>query len=585
MIKKSKGNFFYEVIIIVLTIFLIWAILYPGKVWKKQENLQKICRSRMEALQQFEYQYFNNYQTYTDSIPKLMENVLNDSTALSRLDSVLNWDMIITKDKLKNLVLQKNLPEDLNKLIMIKLEVGKPLLNLFIWDSLQYRLAYEFKQFISKPDSLRDDEIIDSSVKWNKLLSRGKILDILEDKAPSENIRLYSIRQYRRNKPLSETQYWNQYRSYFHEELKNTIKNTLRKDIWTGEEGKDRDKWEEVMRPQWIMQLDTLSTVKKDSIIEKQKTILWSKRKELIWKEDHNKLWKKEGDKWLEENSEVWKRILDKKWRLERKKKWLETKLTALPDSSQESFKAQKDSLWKTIVDSLKEKEYEQWLADNKNIVKTIKKELFESDTRLTWEENAYREWIANKEKNTEEFWQEIKDLMWKQEKDILWKNEEDKLEIRNFSLKKLDASVHWINILGKEKIVDIVNNLDLPNNEKLWMKIDNAVPKSKSVLYDLGVAALFSNTLLKSVRTCPVVKEDYLVSYVDTTIPPQFEIKCPIIDTTKTKKIMIINPVSKDTTYKKLNISFFEKVFGGRKIHNHGKVNHSKTNWEQKGL
>ncbi|MFO7889030.1 MAG: hypothetical protein R6V04_01700 [bacterium] len=582
MIKKSKGSFIFELIIVILIVVLIWAILYPKKVWEKQENLQSICRSRLEALQQYEYQYYSNYRTYSDSIPKLIQNVLDDSTALARLDSVLQWDTITEKDKLKDFVMQKNLPEDLRNLILTRLESGLSLHNLSKWDSLQYKLVYELQEYISSPDSVRDDEVINESVEWRELLSRNKIINILEEQATSTFMRRYSVREFRRNKDLTGTRYWDQYAPYFQEELKTTVNYALKQDIWTGEEGKDRDSWEQATRPRWTEQFDTLSQTKKDSIIDEQKKVLWGNRKELRWKEDRKRLWRKEGEEWLEENSEVWKRILDKRWRLERKKEWLENKLTEVPDTLQESFKAQKDSLWKTIVDSLKEEEYQEWLAHNADYVDDVKKDLFESDRRLTWEDEAYQEWIAEKEQNREEFWKQIKELMWKKEKDILWEKEQEKLKKKDSALKKLNDSVKWINIFGNEKIVNMVNNLDLPDSKELWNCIVNADPETHSALYDLGVVALFSDSLLTSVKSCPVANEAYLVSYIDTTTPPEFEIKCPIIDTEKTARIMIIDPVTNDTSYKKLRVPFIEKIFGGREIKNHGTVDHSKKSWEE---
>lgn len=604
MNKRPKGSFIYELIIVVLVVLLLGAILYPKKVWEKQDNLQQMCRARIKALQQYEYQYYTNYQTYTDTVSKLIQNVLNDSIALSRMDSVLQWEKMIAKDNLKDLLMQKKMPEDLKSLIMTKLEHGEPLLNLSQWDSLGYQLVSELKHYVTSPDSIRDDKLISASVNFRELLSRSHILNILEEQATSAFMRRYTVREFRRNQDLRETRYWDHYQPYFLDELKKKINLALKEDIWTQQDPEDRDSWEKVTRPKWAEQYDTLSQVKKDSIIDEQKKILWSQRKELVWKQERNKLWKKEGDQWLEENSEVWKRVLDKKWRLERKKEWVENKLASVPDSLQDSFEANKDSLWNTIVDSLKEKEYQQWLAENEDYVKEVKRDLFESDRRITWEDEAYQRWVKEKEKNVKQFWQEIKDLMWKQSKDGLWEKEKEALKQKKDALKRLYASVQWINILGEEKIVNIVNNLELPDNKELWKIIVNTKTQTNSVLYDLGIVPLFSDSLIKSVKICPVAKEKYLVSYSDTTTPPKFEIKCPIVDTTKSSKIMVINTVitdtviidtvsqdtitkeimMKDTSYKKLSAPFIEKVFGGREIHNHGKADQNELSWEQQG-
>ncbi|MEJ2627292.1 MAG: hypothetical protein P8078_01860, partial [bacterium] len=134
---------------------------------------------------------------------------------------------------------------------------------------------------------------------------------------------------------------------------------------------------------------------------------------------------------------------------------------------------------------------------------------------------------------------------------------------------------------------------------------IVNTKTKTNSVLYDLGIVPLFINNLMKFATIGPVAKATYLISYSDTTTPPKFEIKCPIVETRRSTKIMIIDTVhihtvtidtvaqdtiakdivTKDTSYKKLHAPLIEKVFGGREIRNHGKVDQNGKSWEQQGL
>ena len=55
MAERPRGNIFYEIVILILIIGLIGTILYPSRVWQNEEELQDICRNRMDAISQLQY--------------------------------------------------------------------------------------------------------------------------------------------------------------------------------------------------------------------------------------------------------------------------------------------------------------------------------------------------------------------------------------------------------------------------------------------------------------------------------------------------------------------------------------------------
>lgn len=614
MFEKSKGSFIYEGIIAVLVIVLLWALIYPVKVWKKQDDMETICRSRMEAIQYLEYKYLEKYYTYTDSFPKLLRNVTADSQIGGVLDSLLNWDMMVSRNKLKSYVAEKIFPEDLRGLILLKLQEKKSLDNLANWDFLGYSLIENFEKIVSKPDSIRDEELIDISVKWADLLTSGEVYSIFNNEDIPQYMKRYSRRSYVRGGKIVENKYWDKLKPYFYEKLDGYLNDVLRDDIWTGG---TRKEWEKETRPLWESKYDTLSPAGIDSIKEQKKGILWSERKYVIWNDEVGKLWKsKEREEWIKDNEDVWKRIIKKNWTLQSKKKWLKEKRdslsdslwtlfktkkdslwkfevdtvkkekwvkeqqASLPDSMLQLFETQEDSLWMVEVDAQKERNFEAWQIKNEDFVIKNQRELWESDKSLSWEEGAYQKWLTDMEKKGQ-LWTDIKDMIWKKEKDILWEKQKDLKRKRKVSSERLLDTVVWIDIVGEEYIVELVSSLELPDNKTIWNIINKDEAKSKSILNDLGIVSLFMDTLLASAATCPVAKEQYLISVVDT-VGKKFAIECPI--TEDASKVLIIDPVTKDTTENKNRISFIQKVLGGKKLRSHGRIGmDAKRSWEEK--
>ena len=331
-----------------------------------------------------------------------------------------------------------------------------------------------------------------------------------------------------------------------------------------------------------------------DSIWQNSQPRLWDRDKELIWKKERNGLWKQEGARWVEENTASWQRSIVQKWQQDRKKEWESENLSSLPDSLAGAFAAEKDSLWKDVVDSLQAEEYAAWEQSNKKFVTETVRTIWESDRRVSWEGPAREEWLAEKESNKSALWRDIKEELWKSEGPRLWRSEETKLAQKYSAQRRLDQSVAWRTVLGADRVGPLASRLQLPDNQALWneihkrMKIQDKVvgiKKKVSMLNEVGVVGLFRNALLDSVDTCPLAHEPYLIeAFVETNIN-RFTIHCPIVDTADVKFALRIDPVTHDTSRVSLGLSVAQKIFGGGNIKSHGYIDaEGKKSWDRRG-
>ena len=96
MAERAKGNILYEIIIVVLVVALLGSILYPARIWKREAEEELVCRTRLDAIHQLELQYITLTGTYTDSLPKLVQSVTGDEFTSVAIDSMINWDKLVT---------------------------------------------------------------------------------------------------------------------------------------------------------------------------------------------------------------------------------------------------------------------------------------------------------------------------------------------------------------------------------------------------------------------------------------------------------------------------------------------------------
>ena len=171
MADKPKGNIFFEFIIVILIVALIGTILYPKMVWQKEDAMETVCRTRMEAITFLEFGFINKVYTYSDTLDKVKELVMSDPDAVTFIDSMIVWDNLILNDDLKQMVMAKQFPDDLRNLISATLEAGRPVRNGGKWDGLIYKLIDGFEANIPAEGIAA---VIDTNVVWPVLFGERK---------------------------------------------------------------------------------------------------------------------------------------------------------------------------------------------------------------------------------------------------------------------------------------------------------------------------------------------------------------------------------------------------------------------------
>ena len=582
MAERAKGSIFYEILIVVLAAGLIFTITYPSKTWQQQDELQNVCRERMSALQQLEYRYMENTDSFTVDIAALKENVVKYPEIIDALDSTINWDRITTTKTIVNLINGLNLPDQLREEIASRLDQKKPLWALAEWDSLGFRLVDEMDAIMQ--DSMFNYDSLDVAIDWRGLVGENTFWDILSSEDISRRILNRANLKVQRGKSINEIKEWKYFAPLFHKELVSMIKVAQSKDVWAPSQ---KEKWEIYRKKQWDAEMDTLPQALRDTVWHKYQEKLWEKNKELLWKEQWKSLYAAEKETWIENNKDVWSRIVEKNWIDQRKKQWIIQKKNELPDSLVAIFATIRDSLWRLDRDSLFTNEFESWKAKNKKEINNIIKNLWERERRLTWTGEMHDKWISDQEQNPEKLWDYLKFEVWLIEKDNLWRQEEKKYTMKKGVMYRFNKNIKWKTIIGEDRISEIVDNLNLPDKNKLLSMYKKELKKGqnkKSILYKLGLVSLLRNQLFENMHLCPVAQEPLKITVVDTTIVPKFEIKCPVVDTGKTPFVVKIDTASGDTVNIDLKLPFFKKVFGGGEIRSHGYIDlDGKKSWEKK--
>jgi Tfp pilus assembly protein PilE len=614
MQEKGRGNLLLEILIVILIIVLVGTILYPSSTWKKESEKENICHSRMEAVQHSEYQYFSKTLAYTDSVDAVLSTVKEDPNMLAALDSLVNWDGLVSQDVLKKMVLSMKQPETMRSAILQKLQGGQPLGNLGSWDGLKYRLIDMLEKGLSAPDPDAAARL-DGAIDWAVLLGENAFRGIIETAEAPEGVRRNTLVEINKGKPVQQTAGWRTFSPAFYEALKRQISESKRTDIW---EVADKERWEELKAVEYKKNMDSLPLAEKDTLWESTRHGLWEKEKPVLWKKARKELWWKEGSQWMTENETVWMRIIRQECISQRriawesghldilkkdagKKKeelwkeysnpqsltreqWETTVYRAWEDSLIAVFQAEKDSLWRTQEESLWEKENTDWRKDNKKYIQETIQGIWERERRNEWEPAAESEWTAQRTKDMEAFWGIIKEDTWNREKGEQWRLEEEKMAAKLQSLSRIDQAVNWNSLLGVDQIQGIVNALSLPAVDELW----NSVKRNKkgSALFNLGLSGVFQKILIDSVGSCPLAHARYMIQVDDTSTIKKFSITCPIQKTDASGyAALFIDPATGDTTAVPLKVSMKEKLFGGASIRSHGSIDmDGKKSWEKKG-
>lgn len=77
--KGSKGSIILEILIVLMILLLLAVIFIPDQIWKEEDQLRTTCRNNMNSLYEAERFFYQKNNTYTDSLPKLLNFVQNDS--------------------------------------------------------------------------------------------------------------------------------------------------------------------------------------------------------------------------------------------------------------------------------------------------------------------------------------------------------------------------------------------------------------------------------------------------------------------------------------------------------------------------
>ncbi len=629
MIHNEKGHILLQILIVILFIGLLFTILYPNKVWKEEAELANICQTRMETIRQMEFFYLSDNQAFNDTIPLVVQTVLNNPEFDTALDTLIQWDNLVSGNELKDIVLAADLPAELNSLLKKKINSGSTLSHLSSLGTFRSDLLKKL-QAITATDSVG---LIDSCLAWTELLGSNKLFGIVNDADMPEYRKRIVRKAILNNDPLYETRGWDGIKPILVDTLDKMIRLAQTENTWKAEQ---KSQWEDQALARWEKKIDTLPDSSKMKLWEENIDTFWEKERDIVWRKDRTRLWKKEGEEWINNNENVWKRILEQRWKIDTKKTWLEETRASLPDSLLESFNAnrdslwnvyfeetekqlaweeeqkaglsdsavtvfetQKDSLWKPVLEKIQNERFEVWLSKNEKEVEEVIESLWESDRMLSWQPEAYDRWKKNREADMDETWEDLKEELWKTEQLELWRAEEEKLAMKKGIYRRIDSSVQWEKLLSQEEVDEIVDGLDLPDSTELWSMISNWKSDEGLPVVELGIAGLFKEKLLEDLSICPVAKVPYLLDINNESRLKTIAVKCPIVDKDESNKYAITlqtvpvlddstNEVVStriDTTRIDISISPVKKIFGGAKIKNHGNIDSDgKNSWEKRG-
>jgi len=77
---KAKGSIVLKALILILGIALIATILYPKRIWEKEEANIKKCRTNMDRIFKAEMIYLKYHNNYTDNLDSLISSFKEDTT-------------------------------------------------------------------------------------------------------------------------------------------------------------------------------------------------------------------------------------------------------------------------------------------------------------------------------------------------------------------------------------------------------------------------------------------------------------------------------------------------------------------------
>ncbi len=79
-----KGSWILRLLVVVLIVFVIAAILYPQKLWTKQDEVTELSRERMRNINFIVQRYHDINKAYVDDLDTLLTFIKNDSILIKR---------------------------------------------------------------------------------------------------------------------------------------------------------------------------------------------------------------------------------------------------------------------------------------------------------------------------------------------------------------------------------------------------------------------------------------------------------------------------------------------------------------------
>jgi hypothetical protein len=138
MAKASpKGSIIYKIIIVLLAAALIATILYPKSLWKKETQNTKACHERMEHILSAELQYMMHFNTYNDTLSRVVNFIKEDTTG-ARLLSYLKYDSVLTLQVINALRLDDSLNTVIDSMRAYCAYTAIDTVEEFIVDSLRF---------------------------------------------------------------------------------------------------------------------------------------------------------------------------------------------------------------------------------------------------------------------------------------------------------------------------------------------------------------------------------------------------------------------------------------------------------------
>ena len=420
MAKKVKGNIFYEILIVVLAVVLIGTIYYPSKTWKREEEIELVCRTRMEFIHQLETLYKSKItDNYDQDYNKVVKAVQDYPAVIAELDTTVYWDGLVTRESMEKMIMRKHFPKDLVDQIFKKLKNREPLVNLGVWDSLNSKLIAALRKAMS--DSV-DATLIDKSVEWPLLIGESRFREILKDNSDiPERIRRRTISEIDRGQRYTETRDWADFRPLFVSEMKIVLDKAERTDLFYQ---KDRKRWEKEKKEQWDSNMAKYSQTDTDTLLK-------------IWDELH--IEEKEKNKQFESDMAG----LTQAEKDSAIKIWYELYDGKMPQSYLMGLtQAEKDGIIKVWYESYSrskniEEQFESFMAkvspaERDNVIKEVY-EAHKAHRDAIWQAVVYRR-----------FWDRDKELVWKKDRDKLWESEGERWKNVNKEILKLKITQLW---------------------------------------------------------------------------------------------------------------------------------------------